>query len=473
MKKHSLMVKLTLLFLSTGLVLFAILNIIGTDAVKISKLKNTKHNLYEDATKFLSDYVMEYYSRNNSNYVELVNQIRLLDEMHGTRVWMVSNKGIVVTDSEKNSECSAVGIDLIGKNPKFLEQVFQEEVYFPEIMEESLLCTILPVIHKYENKGYLVMSVPMSQVEEERLTYGGFVVGVFLCFLLVIGILLFFIYRLVELPTKKITEIATQFSKGIFKETLELDGTTEFGQLGQAVQEIGDRLKNADDRQRKFVSNVSHDFRSPLTSIKGYVEAMKDGTIPVELQEKYLDIIIFETERLNKLTSNLLELNSFEDNGIVLCKSQFDINQMIKQIAISFEGIFKNKNMILNLIFSQKEQLVYADMDKIQRVLYNLIDNAVKFSHSNSAVYITTEEKGNKVIVKVSDKGIGIPKESIDKIWDRFYKTDLSRGKDKKGTGLGLSIVKEIIVAHEEDISVNSIENVGTEFIFSLSKVVQ
>ena len=223
MKKHSLMVKLTLLFLSTGLVLFAILNIIGTDAVKISKLKNTKHNLYEDATKFLSDYVMEYYSRNNSNYVELVNQIRLLDEMHGTRVWMVSNKGIVVTDSEKNSECSAVGIDLIGKNPKFLEQVFQEEVYFPEIMEESLLCTILPVIHKYENKGYLVMSVPMSQVEEERLTYGGFVFGVFLCFLLVIGILLFFIYRLVELPTKKITEVATQFSKGIFKETLELD----------------------------------------------------------------------------------------------------------------------------------------------------------------------------------------------------------------------------------------------------------
>ena len=141
---------------------------------------------------------------------------------------------------------------------------------------------------------------------------------------------------------------------------------------------------------------------------------------------------------------------------------------MIKQIALSFEGTFKKKKLVLNLVFSEKEQFVRADMDKIQQVLYNLIDNAGKFSNPESSIRITTEEKGNKVVIAVKDYGIGIPKESIGRIWDRFYKTDISRGKDKKGTGLGLSIVKEIITAHEENISVVSTEGVGTEFIFSL-----
>ena len=181
--------------------------------------------------------------------------------------------------------------------------------------------------------------------------------------------------------------------------------------------------------------------------------------------------VIFETERLTKLTSNILELNSFDDNGIALHKSVFDINKMIKQIGLSFEGTFKKKKLTLNLVFSQKEQWVEADMDKIQQVLYNLIDNAAKFSNPESAVRITTEEKGRKVMIAVKDSGIGIPKESQGRIWDRFYKTDSSRGKDKKGTGLGLSIVKEIITAHEENISVVSTEGVGTEFIFSLRKV--
>ena len=468
MKKHSLMVKLSILFLGATIFLFILLNKIAIDMTKVIKLESVKNELYEDATKFLSDYIMVYYDKNNSNYVELVNQIRLLHEMHGTRIWMVSNAGIIVTDSEQDYKINGVAFDLTKENSHFLEKTFQEYVYFPEIMEEPLLCTILPVVHKYENKGYLVMSIPAVQIEGNE--QKGFVIGCCILFLIILVVFLVCIYQLVKLPIKKITEVTKQFSKGIFKETLELDSTKEFEQLGQSIQEIGDKLKHVDDAQRKFVSNVSHDFRSPLTSIKGYVEAIQDGTIPVEMQGKYLDIIMFETERLIKLTSNLLELNSFEDNGVVLFKTSFDINQMVKQIGISFEGTFKKKNLILNLIFSQKEQFVYADMDKIQRVLYNLIDNAIKFSHSDSCIYISTEEKGNKVIIKVSDKGIGIPKDSLDKIWDRFYKTDLSRGKDKKGTGLGLSIVKEIIVAHEEDISVTSIENVGTEFTFSLSK---
>ncbi len=244
----------------------------------------------------------------------------------------------------------------------------------------------------------------------------------------------------------------------------------EYGALANSLSYMAGEISNLDDYQKKFVANISHDFRSPLTSIKGYAEALQDGTIPYEMKDKYLGIILFETERLNKLTTSLLALNSFENHGTLLEIFSFDINHIIKKTAESFEGACTQKKITLNLIFSSKETFVDADMGKIQQVLYNLLDNAIKFSHSNSTIKVSTVEKGDKIFISVKDNGIGIPKDSLKKIWERFYKTDASRGKDKKGTGLGLSISKEIIAAHNENINVISTEGVGTEFIFSLPR---
>ena len=244
--------------------------------------------------------------------------------------------------------------------------------------------------------------------------------------------------------------------------------TGEIGYLAASLNYMANELNTLEEDQRKFISNVSHDFRSPLTSIKGYVEAMLDGTIPVEMQEKYLNIILFETERLNKLTKSLLELNKFGSHGVMLDVTDFDINQTIKTTLLTFEGICANKHIRFDLILSGEQLFVTADFSKIQQVLYNLIDNAIKFSHQDSVITIETTEKNEKVFVSVKDTGIGIPKDSLKKIWERFYKTDLSRGKDKRGTGLGLSIVKEIIQAHGENINCISTEGVGTEFIFTL-----
>ena len=234
---------------------------------------------------------------------------------------------------------------------------------------------------------------------------------------------------------------------------------------------MASEIAKSEDNQKKFVANVSHDFRSPLTSIKGYLEAMLDGTIPPEIHEKYLQIVLNETERLTKLTNGLLQLNNMNTRGMILERTDFDVNQMIRNTAATFEGICKNKMIGIELILTGEHLLVNADMDKAQQVLYNLLDNAIKFSHNDSIIKIETTEKSNKVLISVKDNGIGIPKDSLKLIWDRFYKTDLSRGKDKKGTGLGLSIVKEIIHAHGENINVVSTEGVGTEFIFTLAKV--
>ena len=239
------------------------------------------------------------------------------------------------------------------------------------------------------------------------------------------------------------------------------------GYLAGTLNYMSGELNKLEEYQRNFIANVSHDFRSPLTSIKGYLEAIIDGTIPPEMYEKYLTRVISETERLTKLTQGMLTLNSLDSKGY-LSRSSFDINRVIKDTAASFEGTCEKKNINFELTFSDNIQMVYADLGKIQQVLYNLIDNAIKFSHQDSTIYIQTRIKNEKIFVSVKDTGIGIPKDSVKKVFDRFYKSDLSRGKDKKGTGLGLAIVKEIIQAHGENIDVISTEGVGSEFIFSL-----
>ena len=187
------------------------------------------------------------------------------------------------------------------------------------------------------------------------------------------------------------------------------------------------------------------------------------------MQEKYLTRVISETERLNKLTQGLLTLDTLDSKGY-LSRNNFDINRVIKDTAASFEGTCNAKDIVLDLTFSHNIIMVYADLGRIQQVLYNLIDNAIKFSHPNSVIYIQATIKYEKVFVSVKDTGIGIPKNNLKKIWERFYKSDSSRGKDKRGTGLGLSIVKEIIQNHGETIDVISTEDVGTEFIFTLPR---
>ena len=153
---------------------------------------------------------------------------------------------------------------------------------------------------------------------------------------------------------------------------------------------------------------------------------------------------------------------------MMLDLTDFDINRMIKTTILTFEGTCSAKGLSFDLVLTGQKLYVHGDMSKIQQVLYNLIDNATKFSHNDASIKIETSIKNEKVLISVKDSGIGIPAESIKKIWDRFYKTDLSRGKDKRETGLGLAIVKEIIQAHDENINVISTEGVGTEFIFTL-----
>jgi signal transduction histidine kinase len=446
---------------------FLLLNTYGLDLLEKRLEKDKTDLLIKEANLISSEYMANFYDE-KLDLDSLTTQLKSINTFLGIRVWIVNPDGVIITDSSASGNAKGKNINDI--DPGFLDKNISKNNYFKDIFYEPMLSLTETITYDSQVRGYSVLHTSQKGITAESVYYLDVINICFLVFLPMLFLLFLYIYFITAVPLKNLIRAAKEYSSGNYNYALVLKGLSEYRDLGAAVSYMAGELSKLDDYQKKFVANISHDFRSPLTSIKGYAAAIMDGTIPHEMQDKYLNIILFETDRLTKLTSSLLELNSFENNGTFLDITSFDINHIIKKTAESFEGSCRDKKITLNLVFSSKVTYVDADMGKIQQVLYNLLDNAVKFSHSNSKIKISTEIKGDKVFISVKDYGIGIPKDSIKKVWERFYKTDTSRGKDKKGTGLGLSITKEIIQAHNENINVISTEGVGTEFIFSLTK---
>ena len=215
-----------------------------------------------------------------------------------------------------------------------------------------------------------------------------------------------------------------------------------------------------------FIANLSHDIRSPLTSMRGFLTAIEDGTIGVEEQPYYIRIILDESERLIKLSNDILDIQ--KDHEVTLQKSVFDINDLIRKTIIGFSRRVLDKRLMVTSKFAHPVDLVEADEEKIRRALYNLIDNAVKFTQEDGEITIETTTTKNKVTVSVSDNGRGMTAEEQKYIYNRFYKGDPSRGEDKMGSGLGLSIVKTFIRAHGETLTAESSPGKGSVFTFTL-----
>ncbi len=438
-------------------------------SMTVDNLKKDKADtLYREATLIANTYASDLY--NSETTLEAVkNELDALETYLNASIWIINPSGRIVLDSSAPVD---VENEVVIEN--FDSTITEGSYYiigdFFGTFTEDMLSVFAPITSDFKVKGYVVIHSSMSslQAASDSLLNISYITLVIL-FLLSLIILIFFT-EMVYIPLRKITEATEHYASGNMHYGFTVESEDEMGYLAATLSYMASEIARAEDDQKKFVANVSHDFRSPLTSIRGYLEAMLDGTIPPEQHEKYLTIVLNETERLTKLTNSLLILNNLNMKGIFLDKTDFDINTTIRNVAASFEGTCREKKIAIELLLTGEEMFVTADMGKIQQVLYNLLDNAIKFSHHNSIIKLETTEKHNKIFISVKDSGIGIPKDNLKLIWDRFYKSDISRGKDKKGTGLGLSITKEIIQSHGEHINVISTEGVGTEFIFSLPK---
>lgn len=437
--------------------------------ITYNRILNEKaETYYRECNLIATTYAADLYSSSRS-LDEVKKQIDELDTFLSATIWIINPSGRMILSSEQPISLNEPYI-VDGFDPTITEGSFFTTGTFFDSFNEEVLSVFAPITADYKVKGYVVIhaSIEDIRIQCDNILRTDYLLLVAL-FVLSLIILLFFT-EMVYLPLRKITRATEQYAAGNFRYELNVVSEDEIGYLAATLSYMADEIARGEENQKKFIANVSHDFRSPLTSIRGYLEAMIDGTIPPEMHERYLGIVLSETERLTKLTNSLLSLNNLNMKGVVLEIKDFDINTLIRNTSATFEGTCAKKGISIDLLLTGDELFVKADEMKIGQVLYNLLDNAIKFSHHNSSIVIETTEKHSKLFVSVKDSGIGIPKEQQKLVFDRFYKTDLSRGKDKKGTGLGLSIVKEIIKAHNENINVISTEGVGTEFVFSLTK---
>ena len=467
--KRTLYLKFLSGYLVFGLLGFALVSTVTNHGLRNQVETLEARTLYTECTEIASRYALNYYN-GSMELADLHGHLETISHYMNTRIEVIDISGRIIIDSANNAapdnDTVIDGFDISDFGSKYY-MVSR----FYNTFSENHLTVFAPITPNYRVRGYVLIHKPIADIYAYSYDLLNVVYLTLLFIFLLAFVILFLFSLLIYRPIRKITSVADAYIDGDFSQKINIHTEDELGHLAAAFDYMANELNTLEDDQRKFVSNVSHDFRSPLTSIKGYIEAILDGTIPYEMQDKYLNIILFETERLNKLTSSLLELNKFGSHGkTILYIKSFDINYIIRMTALTFEGICSEKHISIELILSGQNLYVTADMAKIQQVIYNLTDNAIKFSHPDSSITIETTEKNGKVFVSVKDSGIGIPGDSLKKIWERFYKTDVSRGKDKRGTGLGLAIVKEIIQAHDENINVISTEGVGTEFIFSLAK---
>lgn len=465
--KRTLLPKFIIGYIILGVLGFVIISTYSSKLVENYCIEKQALALNREANLIAQKYIPNYY-HTDLEVEDLKTHFAIIAEYLESDIWLLGSNGTLLINTNSKSNPSSMSV-ISGFNSGDLGNKKYQIGNYYDYFDYDVLSVTYIITQNYK-PNYLVIHYPMDKIytasnQMLNIVYISFGI-LYLCSFIIFLLFLWQYY----VPVSKIALAAKEYSDGNFEHKLSIRSSDELGYLGASITYMAQELNTLEDYQKKFVANISHDFRSPLTSIKGYIEAIVDGTIPPENQEKYLKTILYETDRLTKLTQSLLMLNNIDSKKNKLEITDFDINQIIKQTAETFEGTCKKKKITIDLLLADKILYVSADMGKIQQVLYNLIDNAIKFSHDNSVITIETTTKYEKVFLSVKDTGIGIPKDSLKKIFERFYKTDLSRGKDKKGTGLGLSIVKEIVQSHNENINVISTEGVGTEFIFTIPK---
>lgn len=271
-------------------------------------------------------------------------------------------------------------------------------------------------------------------------------------------------------PLRDISDAAKDFSHGKYDARVKVRGDDEIAELATSFNNLATVVQARDEMQNTFLSNASHDLRTPMTTIAGFIDGILDGAIPPEKQEYYLKIIKSEIKRLSRLVTSLLDISRLQSGERKFEMKEFNICELARQTVISFENQLEEKKLDVEFDFDDFDVNVIGDIDAINQVIYNLCHNAIKFSYQGGKYRVSIKNENDKIRFTMYNEGIGITKEEIPFVFDRFFKSDKSRGLDKTGAGLGLFITKTIVEAHGEEIKVNSEYGKYCEFSFTLKK---
>lgn len=294
-----------------------------------------------------------------------------------------------------------------------------------------------------------------------------FLFSALLSFLVAFAAVYLVTYSIVK-PLRKMSQITKEYATGDFTKRIEVKGNNELAELGNAMNTMAQSLSALEYSRRSFVANVSHELKTPMTTIGGFIDGILDGTISPDEEERYLTIVSNEVKRLARLVSSMLNLSKIEAGELSLNLKKVDISNLIFNTLLSFEQLINKKSIDILGLDTIDSIRVNADEGLLGQVLYNLIDNAVKFTEEGGYIDVHAEQNATVTTVTIKNSGAGVPADEIERIFERFYKIDKSRGLDTKSTGLGLYIVKSIIEMHGGTIEATSELNKYTLFRFTL-----
>jgi signal transduction histidine kinase len=329
---------------------------------------------------------------------------------------------------------------------------------------------IYPVMENNEFKGCVEMTAPLSIINKQlHRIYLIVWISAFGAASFAAVVLSLVSKKILINPLAEINNAAKRFANGEVDKRVYVRSRDEIGELANSFNIMAESLEKVEKNRRDFISNVSHELRSPITSIKGFIAGIIDGVIPKDKEGYYLERAYSEIKRLTRLINDLLDLSAIESGKLKFDIRKIDINELIRMCVINNEQKIRGKEIKITVELQKEKCFVKADEDKTMQVVTNLLDNAIKYCGNKGIIKISTYHRGAKVFVRIYNNGPKIKEEDINHIWDRFYKSDKSR-TNKVSTGLGLPIVRMILMQQGEEVWVKNDPNIGVAFTFSLTK---
>ncbi|MEX0944975.1 MAG: HAMP domain-containing sensor histidine kinase [Balneolaceae bacterium] len=437
---------------------------------------------------FIRNYLLsegEIQIENDSEWLSItIENLRMDDdfETNLNEAARTSGYRLVIYDDEGTLFAEVPTNDELQATEKLNESILSElrtadSQFHTDSSDEERLIAYSTLESEYNPARYLEVSIAKDQIYEPIKTIRWIIyTGMFISMGLVILVSVLF-SRYISRPILQLESAARRIAEGNTSQTLNLDRKDEFGTLAESLNRMAEKLrsdnielKNLNQRQSQFFADISHEIRNPLHTIAGSIEMLQLGKLDEVNQKKYLHTAERQTQRINRLFKDLVTLQRYDSDEHFIQKKTFSLQSVIDPMIVSHESEARNKGILL--IANHQSEMVIADPDKIEQVIENLITNALKFTNKGRVeINVLKDEKENLVNIEVVDTGIGISEEHLDRLFDRFYRTDKARSRDKGGTGLGLAVVKSILNAHGSDIYVESRPGEGSRFWFELPRV--
>ena len=465
-------------FSTTATILLLALIILGTSfqlQVKKYLTDATIDGLQQDAD-VIANLAASYSVDGSLSSREFLLNLDVISQVSDADAVICDSNGYVILCSHARSGCNHEGMQL---NQDYLHKVIENggdiaTGVIKGLYTDSRYVVSVPIYNNTDNTGIVIVSTSTSVTTQtlNKISNIFLTAAVFVVLVSVLAVTAF--ARRETKPLKDMAKAATDFGHGNLEARVKVedDYSEEMEELALAFNNMASSLQKSEYQRQEFVANVSHELKTPMTTISGYIDGILDGTIPEQRQEYYLQIVSDETKRLSRLVRSMLDISQLQkEEGIPEEKKMhFDLEECAGQVLITFEKKINDKHLNVDVDMPEHPVYTMANRDYITQVIYNLIDNAVKFCPEGGNLGLRIREGGSKAYVSISNDGDTIPPEELPLVFDRFHKLDKSRSQNRDGWGLGLYIVKTIVCSHGENISVSSKDG-KTEFTFTMPLV--